>query len=178
MIKVLEGKYKGRKLNNFNINHVRPTQARVKKSIMDTLMPFENKTILDLFSGVGTLGIESISRGAKSVCFVENKFSVVKILKKNIEMLNIINKCDVQKLDVISYLKKTHSKYDIVFADPPYYKYNFINFIPLIKPILEKNGVFCFESDYNKNLNEINLNLKDVKLKKFGNTQVIIWRKK
>ena len=46
MIKVLAGKYKGRKLNNFNINHVRPTQARVKKSIMDTLMPFENKTIL------------------------------------------------------------------------------------------------------------------------------------
>ena len=105
MIKVLAGKFKGKKLNNFKLESLRPTKAIVRKSIMDTLMPFENKNILDLFSGVGTLGIEALSRGAKSVCFVDKNPQAIKILKKNINMFDCDCNIDIKLSDVFIFLK-------------------------------------------------------------------------
>ena len=105
MIKIIGGKFKGRKLHNIKIKNVRPTQSRVKKSIMDIIMDFENKKVLDLYAGVGTLGIESISRGSSSVCFIEKNINVIKILKKNLESLMIDDNCKIIKSDVINYLK-------------------------------------------------------------------------
>ena len=72
MISVIAGKYKGRKLYNVKDLHVRPTQAKVRKSVFQILEPFDGMEVLDLYSGVGTLGIEAISRGATRVVFVEN----------------------------------------------------------------------------------------------------------
>ena len=176
MIKILSGKYKGRKLNNFNHDHIRPTQAKVKKSMMDTLMPFQNKTVLDLFSGVGSLGIEAISRGAKSVCFVDNDPKAISILKKNLKILNLeeevvkIKLFDVFKfLDVLNNKKQ---KFDIVFSDPPYYKFTFLGIKKMVDPILTNGGVFCYESDKCKIVDETSL-----KIKRFGNTQLTFWRK-
>ena len=88
MIKIIAGKYKNRKLKIFKLHNVRPTQARVRKSIMDVLQNFHNQSVLDLFSGVGTLGIESFSRGAKSVTFVDNDSKVLNVLKKNLNINN------------------------------------------------------------------------------------------
>ena len=71
MIRVISGNLKGRKLANINVDILRPTKAIVRKSIMDSIRLFNDKKVLDLFSGVGTLGIEAMSRGAKEVVFVE-----------------------------------------------------------------------------------------------------------
>ena len=172
MIKIIGGKLKGRKLHNIKIKNVRPTQARVKKSIMDKIMDFENKSVLDLYAGVGTLGIESISRGSSYVCFVEKNISVVKILKKNLDSLMIENNCKIIRSDVIKYLKNTTDKFDIIFADPPYYKYNFTDFKNIISPLLAKNGIFCFESESKEVKSEV-----DIAIKNYGNTQVVFWRK-
>ena len=103
MIKVLSGKYKGRKLNNFKLDIIRPTQAKVKKSIFDSIISLENKRILDLFSGVGTLGIESFSRGAKFVCFVEKNYQAVKLLRENLMMLDIKDRYSIYS--VIKFLE-------------------------------------------------------------------------
>lgn len=171
MIKILGGKFKGRKLHNIKIKNVRPTQSRVKKSIMDIIMDFENKKVLDLYAGVGTLGIESISRGSSCVCFIEKNINVIKILRKNLESLMIDSNCKIIKSDVMNYLKKSKDKFDIIFADPPYYKHNFNDYKNLIVPLLEKNGIFCFESEYKAFKTEL-----DVKINKYGNTQVVFWR--
>ena len=173
MIKILSGIYKGRNLKNIKIKNIRPTQSRVKKSMMDKLMPFNNKTILDLFAGVGTLGIEAISRGAKSVCFVEKNLNVIKLLKKNLDMLSINENCQIRVSDGIDYLKFSNERFDVIFADPPYYKYDFIDLIHLVTPLLLPGGIFCFESE-KKNI-ETDL---DVEVKKYGGTQVVFWRKK
>ena len=97
MIRVLGGKFKGKKLNNFKLESLRPTKAIVRKSIMDTLMPFENKNILDLFSGVGTLGIEALSRGARSVCFVDKNPQAIKLgdffIIKSLQIYTLNKKC-------------------------------------------------------------------------------------
>ena len=85
MIKIIGGKYKGRKLLQIPKTNIRPTQAVVRKSMFDILGTLDGFDVLDLYSGVGTLGIESISRGARSLVSVEkvphnyNPFSIMKI---------------------------------------------------------------------------------------------------
>ena len=171
MIKVLGGKYKGRKLYNLKIKNVRPTKSRVKKSIMDTIMDFDGKKILDLFAGVGSLGIESISRGASFVCFVEKNYKTTNLIKKNLDMLNVDNNYEIVSLDVFAFINKTKDKFDIIFADPPYYSCDFEQLLEGIKPLLKNNGVFCFESEYNKSFFK-----SDLDVRKYGSTQVVYWR--
>ena len=79
MIKIIGGKYKGRKLIQVPKVNVRPTQAVVRKSMFDILGSLEGFDVLDIYSGVGTLGIESLSRGARSLVSVENSSSSLKI---------------------------------------------------------------------------------------------------
>ena len=172
MIRILGGKFKGRKLNNFKLDSLRPTKALVRKSIMDTLMSFENKKILDLFSGVGTLGIEALSRGADSVCFVDKSPKAIKILKKNVNMLDSEFNIDIHLSDAFIFLKKNKLKFDVIFADPPYGEYTFNDLIQLVQPMLINNGIFCYES--NKFAIEMSENIK---IKKYGATQVVFWRK-
>ena len=171
MIKIISGKFKNRKLKYFNIPNIRPTQARVRKSIMDSLEPFENKRVLDLFSGVGTLGIESLSRGAEYVEFVDNNPKTLKILKQNIDSLSVQDNCMIFKNDALKHLIYTDKKYDIIFADPPYGEFDFYSILPEIKGKIKPHGVFCYESQKTK----INLDI-NMKVKNYGNTQIIFWR--
>ena len=90
MIRIISGKYKNRKLKSFKLEHVRPTQSRVRKSMFDTLHYLDNKNVLDLFCGVGTLGIESLSRGAKFVTFVDNHHKAITALKNNLTRLSFV----------------------------------------------------------------------------------------
>ena len=170
MIKIIAGKYKNRKLKIFNLQNVRPTQARVRKSVMDILQNFNDKKVLDLFSGVGTLGIESYSRGAKHITFVDNNLKVLDVLNKNLELLSI-NDYSIVKSDAIKFLKNTNQKFDLIFADPPYGKFDFLDLIPFVKENLNTNGIFCYECKKKR----IDIDL-DIKIKNFGTTQVIFWR--
>ena len=172
MIKIISGIYKNRKLKYFNLKNIRPTQSRVRKSMMESLYPIKDKEVLDLFSGIGTLGIESLSRGASSVVFVDNNKEVLKVLKKNLDLLSIKESYKVIKSNVFKFLKYSEDKFDIIFADPPYEKYDFFDFLPLVEQMLNPNGVFCYESKKTKFNFELN-----TKVKYFGNTQLIFWRK-
>tara|TARA_B100001778_G_scaffold305547_1_gene284263 strand:+ start:289 stop:813 length:525 start_codon:yes stop_codon:yes gene_type:complete len=173
MIKILSGKFKGRKLNKITTKTVRPTQAKVRKSIMDSIRDFKSKSILDLFAGSGTLGIEGMSRDAESVCFVDNDYKAIKVLKKNIELLELDEQCSIVKNDAIKFLKENQKSYDIIFADPPYGQYELKDIFPYIKKKLKNNGVFCFEQKKSKLTIE-----SDFKIKNYGSTQVIFWEKK
>ena len=87
MIRVIGGKYKGRKLSQVPKTNVRPTKAVVRKSMFDILGPLEGFSVLDLYVGVGTLGIESISRGAETLISVEKDKFAYKTLNDNIDII-------------------------------------------------------------------------------------------
>ena len=87
MIKVIAGNFKGRLLSKLSVRDIRPTQARVRKSIFQILEPLEGKNVLDLFAGTGILGIESISRGARNVIAVERNKEACQMIRKNINLL-------------------------------------------------------------------------------------------
>tara|TARA_B100000959_G_C14917237_1_gene597892 strand:+ start:759 stop:1283 length:525 start_codon:yes stop_codon:yes gene_type:complete len=171
MIRILAGKYKNKKLKHFNFTNVRPTQARVKKSMFDSLRNIKNKKVLDLFCGVGTIGIEAISRGAASVTFVDNNYKAINLLKENLSLIPITTTNSIVCSDVFKFLNKETNMFDIIIADPPYNKYFFIDFLPFMSKILCNQGIFCYETNKKEILTDLNL-----KVKKFGNTQLIFWR--
>lgn len=115
------GMYKGRCLNSIKNIKIRPTGARVKKTLFNWLQKYiQNATCLDCFSGSGILSLESISRLAASVTALEIQKKLVKKLKKNTKKLDI-NTLSIFQTNTITWLKKkSFQQYDIVFLDPPF----------------------------------------------------------
>ena len=172
MISIIAGKYKGRKLSYFNSTKVRPTQAKVKKSIFDILGPLDEKKVLDLYSGVGSLGIEALSRGASHLTAIEKDPKVFKILLNNINLICESDDIKIHRMDVSRFLKTNTKKYDLIFADPPYNDSNFFEIRESVSNFLNEKGVFCMEMKKTKDL----IFDEDIRIKKYGNTQVAIWQ--
>jgi len=170
MISVIAGKHKGRKLYEVNNLHVRPTQAKVRKSIFQILEPFDGMEVLDLYAGVGTLGIEAMSRGATRVVFVEKNRRVFKVLKKNIELFET-DQCDLFLTDSFQFLTLSKNQYfDIIFADPPYNEVSFQSIKEKVANTLNPGGIFCMEMQ-RESIEEPN-----IRVKYYGSTQVVFWR--
>lgn len=122
-MRIIAGKFKGRVLASFQADHIRPTTDRVKESLFNKWMGYtEEARVLDLFSGTGNLGLESLSRGAIHVDFVDLNVKSIQILKKNIELLKLPKtEYDVFKQDVLLYLKKYQGPaYNLILIDPPF----------------------------------------------------------
>ena len=140
-MRIISGKYRGKKLISPKNDDIRPTTDKAKESLFNIIQSYiYDSKFLDLFSGSGAISLEAFSRGASDVTLVEKNKSSIDIIKSNIKL---------EQLDVISFLKKTNKKYDIIFADPPY-KYDKINeMIDIIaqKNILLDNGVLIIETD-------------------------------
>lgn len=98
---------------------------------------YEDKYVLDLYAGTGSLGLEALSRGARWVDFVEFSSTAIAILIQNIHKLNCHDTCHVWRKRCDAYLKAPPRGYDVIFLDPPYAK-------GLVNPTLEaifQNGV-------------------------------------
>lgn len=175
-MRVISGKYKGKKIEGFNIDGTRPTMDRVKESVFGSIQNnIKNATCLDLFAGSGSLGIEALSNGASCCHFVDNGSCVLKVLQENlkwIEEKNYIYKMDYQKALETFHEKKIN--FDIIFLDPPY-SLNLINpALELIKEynLLRDNGIIICEYEQEK----ITTDFTCIKNKKYGSTYVSIYK--
>ena len=122
-MRVIAGKYGGRRLSAFKADHIRPTTDRVKEVIFNKLQGrLDDGHILDLFSGTGSLAIEALSRGAERVHAVEMNKKSVSIIEKNKELLKIGKELHIFSMDVFKFLKRNKETYDIIFIDPPFTK--------------------------------------------------------
>ena len=128
-MRIISGNFKGKKILLPKDKLTRPLKDLTKESIFNILkhskllnIELGNSNILDLFSGVGSFGLECLSRGAKNVTFLESYKEVLNILKKNIDNLNQQNQTKVIEKDIFSEntLKLLNDKFDIIFMDPPY----------------------------------------------------------
>ncbi len=150
-MRIIGGKYRGRKLNSPLDEKVRPTTDKVKESVFNMLMPYiYDSDFLDLFSGSGAIASEAISRGAKTCTCVENNSKSIQTMKKNFAyLLDDAQKVNMQRQDVLSFLNTTSSRFDIIFADPYYdYKHlsDMVNIIATRK-LIKDSGVFILETD-------------------------------
>lgn len=121
-MRIISGKYRGHKLVAFDAKNIRPTTDRVKEDIFNMVsFVLPEARVLDLFSGTGSLGLESLSRGSQFVTFVDHHLKSIQILKENIAKLKITKEeYEIVKMDVIKFLQKTPINYDVIFIDPPF----------------------------------------------------------
>ena len=120
-VRIIGGKWRGRKLPFPDLPELRPTPDRVRETLFNWLQPdIEGAVCLDLFAGTGALGLEALSRGAKTVTMVEKNKTIISNINKNIESLgskNVILNCQ----NSLSWLEQSISnQYNIVFLDPPF----------------------------------------------------------
>ena len=170
MISLIAGKYKGKKLYQFSHIHVRPTQAKIRKSIFQILEPFDGLEVLDLYAGAGTLGFEALSRGATRAVFVEKDHRVYKILEKNTTLFPN-EKIILYLSDAMHFISRNHSeRFDIIFADPPYVMTNFHNLKEKVLNFLKPDGIFCME------MKKQVIDESPERVKYYGNTQVVFWK--
>ncbi|MEC9431976.1 MAG: 16S rRNA (guanine(966)-N(2))-methyltransferase RsmD [Pseudomonadota bacterium] len=107
---------------------LRPTTDRVRESLFNLLAhgdygvpaPPHGRRVLDLFAGVGALGLEALSRGAARVQFVDDLPAARALIRRNIETLNVIGQCKVFRRDATRLGACRGEPYDLVFLDPPY----------------------------------------------------------
>ena len=122
-MRVITGRYKGRRLSTVRNFSVRPATDRVKQTIFDILatrMDFEGATVLDLFAGSGSLGIEALSRGAEHVDFVEQMDEAADCIEQNLSVLGCLQASRVWRMDASQVIDRGGRMYDLIFADPPY----------------------------------------------------------
>ena len=173
-MRIISGKYKGKKLEGFNIIGTRPTMDRVKESLFGMIQNYINGTIvLDLFAGSGALGLEAISNGAKKCYFIDNNIEAIKTIKNN--SINVKEDLEIINTDYKKFLKNTNEKFDIIFLDPPYEANNLNKALRIIeeRDLLKDNGIVVCE--YEKGYIETNLKL--IKDKSYGPKNIKIYGK-
>ena len=131
-MRVIGGSLKGRRLSAIkqqgNMTSLRPTTDRIKESLFNILsggkfdIKMEKARILDIFAGSGALGLEAISRGAKSCTFIEKNKACLRILNTNLNICNIKNQTNIKIFDATEFPLNADQPYDLVFVDPPYRK--------------------------------------------------------
>ena len=126
-MRIVSGKLKGRQLKiNPKDPALRPTTERVREAIFSTLQALTamaDATVLDLYAGTGSLGLEALSRGARLSVFVEQRRQTFQLLKLTLQELKLTGQSAAYCADVLKFLaqrKKENSPFDLIFADPPY----------------------------------------------------------
>ena len=181
-MRVISGKVRGLKLNTPQNEDVRPTTDRVKESLFNMISPYiMESSVLDLFAGTGSLGIECLSRGAEKCVFVDISKDSIAITKSNIKKARVENESIVLNVDfkdAISKLKIQKSKFDIIFMDPPYYKNMFIDALEKIDDadLLNEDGIIVIEHDSKNEFPENIGRLDKSKAKKYGSTTLTFYK--
>ncbi len=160
-MRIISGSFKGKKILEPKDNKTRPLKDITKESIFNIIkhsnkfrINFINSHILDLFSGVGSFGIECLSRGVKKVIFIENYSGVLPLLKKNLLNLKSIQNYEIIEKNIYrdKIFSKLSDKFDIIFLDPPYKDKNIENLLNEIKDqkLLKKSGIIILHRHKNQ----------------------------
>ena len=184
-MRIIAGYLKGRKILNPIDKSTRPLKDMVRESIFNIIehskitdCPIKKDTnVLDLYSGIGSFGLECLSRGAKQVYFFEKYIPTLNILKKNIQALECEGKCqifekDIEKIEEV--LKSKKIKFNLVFLDPPFLNKNINIIIDKIcdMKILNDNALIIIHRNTNTE-EKYSKKLEELKVEKYGNSKII-----
>lgn len=182
-MRIISGIYKGRRLQAGKDLSIRPTTDRVKEYIFNILHDFPaNKLIADIFAGSGNLGIESISRGARKVFFVEKSQKSIQVLKKNLS--NIAVEPDnyaILNMSAQDFVSYNHHDVDLYLLDPPF---NYPRLQHLIDSLTQSENfltgnLLVLEHEVSNLINlEGNLSYRILKQKKMGRSLISFLEKR
>ena len=182
-MRIIGGNLRGKKILNPTDKSTRPLKDMVRESIFNIIehskneyVELNNAKVLDLFSGTGSFGIECLSRGAKKVIFFENYKNSIKILKKNLDLLNLNKQSNIIEKDAYNITQSQNNllKFDLIFLDPPFKDNKLNQLIEKIKQmkITSKNTLIIIHR--NKKISEIiSKDLIISKEKNYGLSKII-----
>ena len=182
-MRIISGQFKGKKILEPKDKNTRPLKDLTKESIFNVIshsnklnVKLGNSNILDLFSGVGSFGIECLSRGAKEVIFIENYSEALLILKKNLVNLKSIFNYKIIEKDIYDeyIFNNIDKRFDIIFLDPPYKDKNLISILEKIQTnkILGNNGIIIVHRHKNEK-STFPKNFEIIEEKKYGISKII-----
>ena len=180
MIRITGGRFKQKKLASIN-NYVRPTSSLKREAFFsiiesyamkNSINIYENKFFLDLFAGIGTMGLEAISRGMHKVIFFENNNEVINVLRKNCLSICKNDEFTIYEEDLINNnLEIEFKNISVVYIDPPYEKYNLTNLLKILINKIDNKTLIGLELSINDKF-EIPENINIFKKKTYGKTIV------
>lgn len=178
-MRVIAGSARGGKLETPKGEHTRPTLSKVKEAVFSMIhFDIPGAKVLDLFSGSGQMGIETISRGASHCVFVDSGSQSISAITKNIKHLKFTSQSNIVNRDVLQYLSSTTDKFDIVIMDPPYGFKKHKEVLNLVSKIVNENYIIVCESgkelEYDQNIGCLNKH----KEYNYGITKIVVYRNK
>ncbi len=173
-VRIIGGDWRGRKLPFVDAQGLRPTPDRVRETVFNWLQGQTHGTnCLDLFAGSGVLGFEALSRGAKSVTFIEKNKLVSTTIKANISLLNA--QATLIQSDALSFLSETTDSFDLIFLDPPYRQGLLEKSLNIIcdseSKLLNKNALIYLEHESEEHFDWNAFGLNILKQTKAGQVQ-------
>ena len=181
-MRIISGKLKGKSISFIRSSITRPLKDSVKENIFNIIahsnllnINLNKSNILDLYSGVGSFGLECLSRGADKVVFIEKDKIAVTTLNINLKTLSIKEKAKVVNEKIVDFLnRKQFEKFDIFFFDPPFADNNFIEELKLIKKkkIYKNNHIVIIHREHKSSDNFKNI-IDPIIIKKYGRSKII-----
>lgn len=178
-MRVITGAARGRRLFSPVGRDVRPT-TEVTKEAMFSILQFElqGARVLDLFAGSGQLGIEALSRGAKSCVFVDNARASQELVRKNLEHTGLAQGARVAGTDAKSFLAGCREEFDIALLDPPYSQGLIEEVLPLLAEKMSAAGVILCETDKREELPEMAGSLPLYRTYRYGKSKLTVYRRR
>ena len=186
-MRIISGSFKGFSIDITKEKTTRPLKDITRESIFN-LLAHSNKfsceikkcTVLDLYAGTGSFGLECISRGSSKVLFVENNNEALVNLKKNISDLSLLHKTAIYPVDVLKFLKDfdLKKKIELIFLDPPYKDKNHIKIIEIIKEkqILSKDHILLLHIEKGKNNKDFTKKLNIIDNRVYGRSEILFFK--
>lgn len=180
--RIISGQWKAKRISAPKHFTVRPTTDFAKEalfSILDNRYALASSSVLDLFSGIGSITLEFASRGCQDIQSVEMNAKHAGFIQHTASELDLVLNMNIQRADVFDWLKKNKGKkqYDIIFADPPFdldeKKYQELIALVLENDYLKENGVFILEHSSRMKLEHSQL----LESRKYGNISFVFFNK-
>ena len=148
-MRVITGSARGRRLNELKGYDTRPTTDKVKEGIFSAIQfIIEGADVLDLFAGSGQLGIEALSRGAKSAVFVDSAKDAQGCITENLKNCGFLDNAKLKSTDAALYLAGAFERFDIAFLDPPYAAQQLATVLPAVSRVMRAGGVDAAQDIY------------------------------
>jgi 16S rRNA (guanine(966)-N(2))-methyltransferase RsmD len=180
-MRIIGGEAKGRTLHFPSGSKERPTSDFLRENLFNILGSLQDRIFLDLFAGSGSVGLESASRGAQTVFFVEKNKHLVEVIKKNIQTCCVDKSCRIIAGDIEFGLRDLFRKkyeFDIIFADPPYNR-------DLVKAtlkflsrnhVLRKDGIIVIQHSIKETFSELDENIYQTDQRKYGDNALTFFK--
>lgn len=177
-MRVITGSARGRKLEAPSGLETRPTSELVKEAVFSMIQfEIEGAAVLDLFAGSGQMGIEALSRGARSCAFVDTSKRCRDIIGKNLSAAGFSGRTQIVGMDAAAYVENAAGPVDIAFLDPPYRRGDWDKLLIPLSEIMSDSGVIICETDRSAELPGSAGPIQKYREYRYGKTKITVYRR-